>query len=418
MTFEDSSFEDFDPITYAAESRGRSSDEIRAELGQLASAAGASSIPHLAQLALTNDPKLAVAAIEALGRIREKAAADALFDISNKVELKDVRKRAKAMLFQLHSWGIDPSQPVEDERARDVPGMTSELVDAWVSLPDSWGRRVIFAYVRHRFESRIMSFLLEEEHGITNAMTERSSRKEFDEWVEDYFRKSNIDYMRIDLNYMAFLIQEALDRMRSTGFPIIPEVKRVVDLWDKVIKNRETKYLEPPIYNELKKEEIEQDEDLSLRARDLVSLKEVQYWFTAIRGIDDYISRLSSVFDGIIQVSRFVQAEMVQRVVQDAIEATFGGERRLLFARRLEDLSYYLLHKGREQEAREALSVALDLRRDRELHRIPFIVEFIHQGLGIGKAGQIQTRNSKEGKAGEGLLIINPFDPKYRKQNM
>jgi len=81
----------------------------------------------------------------------------------------------------------------------------------------------------------------------------------------------------------------------------------------------------------------------------------------------------------------------------------FSGDRREVYKRRLEEMAYVLLKRGKEEEAKICLSVAVDLERPfTPFQPNPFLFQLVARSISILLA------EDRERKGQEPSLIIQP----------
>ncbi|HHY47772.1 MAG TPA: hypothetical protein GX506_10810 [Firmicutes bacterium] len=406
-----------DAASYAALSRGRGGDEIREELKRLAEDKGEDVVEFLAQLALTSDPKLSLAAVEALGRIRDKAAADALSLLAGRTESKEIRKRARAMLFQLHSWGIEPSRVEEEAPPQEekMAGARPEFLDGRVTFLDHSGHRIISALVKEIAGLQHIWFVSEDGVGIEDASVERTSKRGYDRWTED-LSSYRLPIIPATVDHVDFFIRESSPKDEAGKGSLPARVARAIAAWNSIVAGRKPKYSRHPIYYEFDEQEVGHDRGALAEAEELISLDETRDWVALVPNARDYNRRAYSVIHTVIQVAPGVRGEMIARIVGEAAEEAFGGDRRYTLARRLEDLAYFLLQGGRQGEARQAFAVALALRRGDSLIRIPFVESLVLHAIGLKRVSEPDEVGDEEDREEDIPLIINPFDPRYRER--
>jgi hypothetical protein len=85
-----------------------------------------------------------------------------------------------------------------------------------------------------------------------------------------------------------------------------------------------------------------------------------------------------------------------QAIFEKALTELFSGTRRLLYQRRLEEMSYVLFRLGRDEEAKVSLAVAMDL--EKPLHPIqptPFLFQLVTTSI-LGLLAEAKEKKSKD----------------------
>ena len=90
-------------------------------------------------------------------------------------------------------------------------------------------------------------------------------------------------------------------------------------------------------------------------------------------------------------------------IYQQAVHELFGGPRRVLYRRRLEEMAYILWKKGQENEARVSMAAAAGMEKESGiLAPHPFLMELVKRSLSS------QLEQEKEKKEQDPGFIIKP----------
>lgn len=353
---------------------------------------------------------MAIAAVEALGRIRDHRAANILLRASEGTGDKALRKKARTMLFQLRSWGVLPDETVAQpepspgeprgEQGLMAKGvkLSERLLSAFASLPDLRGDMGIHVLARPRpgnYEH--FMFGVTEEPGFFSAFRLPSSRKKFLGVVENLAKRPapgspNRKFImpEVGLEFPIYIVNRViadgsrLSAHRGQRGEVDPET---LSLWQELTRGEKIDM--HPVYEELDAEEIRNDPSLLADSWKLeINYRERHRWWMLDIPEDEVtrlLGELEKALGGVIQVSRIARLERVERIMREIIEKAFGEkDRRLSFAGRMENVAYILKKAGFETDARRALAVALALRDEGvALPRIPFLVKIALYDSGL-----------------------------------
>ncbi|MGH7767833.1 MAG: hypothetical protein ACREQP_10295, partial [Candidatus Binatia bacterium] len=116
-----------------------------------------------------------------------------------------------------------------------------------------------------------------------------------------------------------------------------------------------------------------------------------------------YLERVEQAQESRLILNEAQKQERVSAIVRDAAREIFAGESGRVFARRMEDMALYLLETGREEPAKLALAVALQLAEgEAGLLDISFLTGLAQKSLAF------YLSQAKEKAAEETSLIVKP----------
>jgi hypothetical protein len=161
----------------------------------------------------------------------------------------------------------------------------------------------------------------------------------------------------------------------------------------------------PLIYQFMKEDEIK---DLPHLLKDSAHLHEIMpfsTWHLAEKEVEKYASQITEAQQSRIVLRPDQKEARVNDVYREALEELFPEEKRLLWKRRLEEMAYVLLKTGKEDEARSALSAAVDLKNPLSpIEPNPFLWDLLLKSIQI----LLETDREKKEEEKKTSLIITP----------
>jgi hypothetical protein len=162
-------------------------------------------------------------------------------------------------------------------------------------------------------------------------------------------------------------------------------------------------YAKPLIYSYLQAGDIAGDDRLLRKGADLLKADVFSSWRIEEGQIGPYADEVREAEESKIVLNPGQKEVRFQAIFEKALTELFSGERRLLYQRRLEEMSYVLFRLGREEEAKTSLAVAMDLEKPlNPIQPSPFLFQLVTQSIFSILA------EAKEKKTKEVSLIVKP----------
>jgi hypothetical protein len=166
--------------------------------------------------------------------------------------------------------------------------------------------------------------------------------------------------IEIPLDHFRFLYEEVGDayKRKSMELPAGYDLMlRQLDSWAK-------KPVGPDVYKFLDEEEIVRD-TLLLRSSDtLLEVEPFGSWRLSEESVSPFASKIKELSESRLVISQSSQLERVEQIYREAATELFTAEIRQRYKRLLEEAALLLYLENREQEAKRALAVALDLEKE------------------------------------------------------
>ena len=391
---------DVDALVAALE--GLPDGDARTVLGKLARELEGGVVPLLERLAAQGDKKVALAAVQGLGLIREGASASALQRLGSTLPAGDVRKAARRELHRLATLGVAPAPPEPAAEREKVRAETRWPVYRAVASPfDGRGNRGLWFGFERAGEIDMLGFLLQEEVGIRDAFTQEMSRARFDSAVAKLKADKELPWVEIPADYGRHLVQEAHAHNSTSGTALPLEYLA----WRDRLGLPEERYEQPLVYRVINAAEVRWDPRFLDNSNKLLELDLIRAWAFEPDELGDLVrERAMGRRTGLVLAG--VSAEARDRLVVDkAIQQLFTPRRRELLKRRLEETAYLLWKRDQGYQARVALAAGLALEpAERPLLDNPFARALVQWSLDLAEQ-EVEGRRARRVKPGVELYL-------------
>ena len=307
---------------------------------------------------LKQEPCLTIHVIEALARIPSPETALLLIGMMAKEEEKSVIKSIKRTLYKLRQKGVRwEEKPSKDEPILRPPKPEGPM--GYLGAIDSTGSRIIVTARSQPLRGLLVVFsIVNDLEGIQNFNLKEFSKKGFKEFVKSSL--SSVDFPIVDTPgaYCIHLLKEASSLHQRLSKPLPRgyhdaerEFKDIT--WDEPA---------PIIYQYIKEDEVKDRPHLLKESVNLHKITPFSTWFLNAQELQEYVSSIKEAQESRIVLTPDQKEGRLNNIYRDALEELFPEEKRFLWKRRLEEMAYILLKTGKEEEARQTLSAAIDLK--------------------------------------------------------
>jgi len=341
-----------------------------------------------------------LAIIFLLGRIVDAAALEVLTAIEKKAGDKKIKKEIRRSLFKLAQKGIKAPQAEDVRLSTQKPILKfGPEIDGYLSSVDGGGGRLVWL-TKPQMGSGIhlLQGMVSDREGLMRVGGALIRRRELRRMTQDIKEKSNVTMISVPWEYADLILYEGFERARGLGRNGVEQFSTLRALFSSA---KPKKDLSHPIYDRLSVEGIRSGawRDLSRR---LLDEAEFLPWVLDEDWVQPYLEQLQSAKESRLVLNELQKEERFSKIVRDAVQGLFSGEKGHLFQRRMEDMALYLVETRREEEAKLALAVALQLK---EGSPGQLDISFL-TGL-IQKTISFYTTQEKE-KQEEPSLIVRP----------
>jgi hypothetical protein len=303
-----------------------------------------------------------VAFAETLGSTANPVAVKVLEALQEMEAKKPVRRAFKKALYRLARQGLVTEQEDSEVEPRIlVPRPADRQAEAWASWPESQGERGMILKLPDAGRGYLMVIGVLNSEGVFHEFEAiQTTRKGVRALLEQMTGGIPGRIIEIPLAHFRFLYEEVAETYQRQSM----ELPTGYDLILKQLDSLVEKPAGPHIYDLLEQKEIAGD-SLLLRSSD--SLFEVQpfaSWRLPQELVSPFAEKIKEVSESRLVISQGAQLERIEQIYREAATELFTVERRQRYRRLLEETALLLYLEDRQQEAKRALAVALDLEKE------------------------------------------------------
>lgn len=292
-----------------------------------------------------------------LGRIADAGALEALTSLGKKVIDKEVRKEVRRSLFKLAQRGMSaPLEPGGNSGERRVFKLGPEI-EAYLSSVDGAGGRLVWlARPQAGSGIQLLQGMVSDRAGLLRVGVAVVRRKELRRMAQDIKEKHRITMISIPWEYGDQILYSGFEKAKSLGASEIEQFSSLRAMFNPA----KPKASAHPIYERLPLDSVRAGAWRELSRR-LLEEPEFRLWLLDEDWILPYLEQLQQAQESRLVLNEFQKEERFAAIVRGAVQEIFSGEIGRLFQRRMEDMALYLLATKREEAAKLALAVALQL---------------------------------------------------------
>jgi len=303
-----------------------------------------------------------VALAEALGATANPVAVKIIQALQGMEAKKPVRRALKTALYRLARHGLVKEQEEAEVEPRVlVPRSEDRQAEAWASWPESQGERGIILKIPDAGRGYLMVIGVLNSEGVFHEFEAvQTTRKGVKALLEQMTGGIPGRIIEIPLGHFRFLYEEVGTTYQRQS----RELPAGYDVMLKHIDSLVEKPASPHIYNLLKEKEVVGD-TLLLRSSDsLLELQPFASWRLSAELVNPFAAKIKEVSESRLVVSQSAQLERIEQIYREAATELFTAERRQRYRRLLEEAALLLYLVNREQDAKRAFAVALDLEKE------------------------------------------------------
>jgi hypothetical protein len=348
-----------------------------------------------------------VAFAESLGSSGSPVAVKVIQALQGMEAKKPVRRALKTALYRLARQGLveEPEEP-EDEVRVLVPRPEDRQAEAWASWPESQGERGIILKIPDAGRGYLMVIGVLNSEGVFHEFEAvQTTRKGVRALLERMTGGVSGRIIEIPLDHFRFLYEEAAEAYQRQSMEL-------PDGYDVMLKQLDfwvDKPSGPHIYNLLDDKEIGGD-ILLLRSSDgLLEVQPFVSWRLPEELVSPFAAKIKELSESRLVISQSSQLERVEQIYREAATELFTAETRERYRRLLEESALLLYLESREQEAKRAFAVALDLEKEVGVFtENNFILGLVKRSISAGAGSaleDIEGETPREKTTESGLII-------------
>jgi hypothetical protein len=352
-------------------------------------------LPHLGK-----GRELATSVAESLATIPHVEAAKLLQRMWEVSEEKAFRKAIKRSLYRLKSKGISAGEGSVDRGRPILHPLQTDSPKGFGGGIDPLGQRLLLLAIPHPGRGwALLEGGVSDTKGLVSFSGGEVGRKGLKTFLKEVQKGDSPPMVEMEASYVAFLFVEAYRQTLQQG-GTSPQAYLG---FKTEIENLKKEYGRPLIYSSLRVDEVTEGDQFLRRAGELLKVDLLAGWRIDEDLIRPYAEALQGAETSKIVLTQIQKEARFQEIYQKALSELFSGDRRKVYKRRLEEMAYVLLKRGKEEEAKICLSVAVDLERPfTPFQPNPFLFQLVARSISILLA------EDRERKGQEPSLIIQP----------
>jgi hypothetical protein len=306
---------------------------------------------------LKQEPCLTIHVIEALARIPSPETAQLLTEMMAKAEEKQVIKSIKRTLYKLRQKGVRWQKKAPKDRSILRPPKPAEP-QGYLGAIDSTGSRIIVLAKPQPLRGLLVVLsIVNDLEGIQEFNLKEFSKKGFKEFVKSSLSSADFPIVETPGAYCIHILKEVSSLHQRLSKPL-PRGYHDAEREFKDITWDDT---DPIIYQYIKEDDVKDRPHLLKDSVNLHKIMPFSTWHLANQEVEKYASSITEAQQSKIVLRPDQKEARLNSIYRDALKELFPEEKRLLWKRRLEEMAYILLKTGKEEEARQTLSAAVDL---------------------------------------------------------
>jgi len=352
-------------------------------------------LPHLGQ-----SRERATSVAESLATIPHVEAAKLLQRMWEVSEEKVVRKTIKRSLYRLKSKGISAGEVSVDRGRPILRPLQTDSPKGFGGRIDPFGQRLLLLAIPHPGRGwALLEGVVSDTKGLVSFSGGEVGRKGLKTLLKEVQKGGPSPMVEMEPSYVAFLFVEAYRQTLQQG----GTSPQAYFGFKTEIENLKKDYARPLIYSFLRSDEVTEEDRFRSRAGELLKVDLFADWRIDEDLIRPYAEAVQGAETSKIVLTQIQKEARFQEIYQKALSELFSGDRREVYKRRLEEMAYVLLKRGKEEEAKICLSVAVDLEKPlTPFQPNPFLSQWVTRSIATLLA------EDRERKGQEPSLIIRP----------
>jgi len=350
---------------------------------------------------LRQEPCLTIHVIDSLVKIPTPETAQLLVGMMEKMDEKQVIKSIKRTLYKLKQKGVKWEEKAQKKADILKPPKPDEP-KGYLGSIDATGSRIIVIGKPQPLRGLLVIFsIVNDLEGIQEFNLKGFTKKSFNEFMKDSLASAEFPIVVAPGAYCIHLLKEAasltqnLSKQLPQGYHDAErECKDIV--WD---------YPAPLIYQHIKEDKVKDSAHLLKESINLHKIMPFATWHIPAAEVEKYATLINETQTSKIVLRPDQKEARLNAIYRDALDDLFPEEKRFLWKRRLEEVAYILLKTGMENEARAALSAAIDLNNPfSPIEPNPFIWNLLLKSI----YSLVQVDHEKKEEEKKTSLIVPP----------
>ena len=338
--------------------------------------------------------------VELLVNVPHRTTGRVLHRLFEKAESKTVRKAIKRSLYRLKGKGVSVEGISGEKGASILHPLQVEPPKGFGSNFDYLGHRLLLLVFPHAAKSwRVMQGVLGEGEELVDFQAEEMPGKRFHIFFDGLKSRNPFPFVEIEASYVGFLFTKAHQLRSNLGKSPVQSYLRAKSEIERIKKD----YEKPPVYSLLQADAVAANAVVVSKTGNLLKADVCKEWQIGKDRIRPYADEVLEAEKSKIVLNPIQKEARVGEIYQKAITDLFSEDRKHLVQRRLEEMAYYFLKVGKEEEAKTALATAVELEKPlNPFQPNPFLLQLVIKSI------LALLLEEKEKEATEPSLIVKP----------
>ena len=318
---------------------------------------GANEILGITASYLKDEQLLTVPLIETLAKISKPEIAQLLYDLMDGMQDKAIIKLIKRSLYKLRQKGVKWEEKLHKDEPILKP-LESAEPQGYLGDIDNEGSRIVIV-TRDTPRGFLVAFsIVNDLEGLQKLDLSQFSKRGFKEFLEGPMSSVDFPIVEAEGAYCIKLINEAAALSKSLSKPLLQGYRDVENEFKGIVWPSP----HPIIYQYIREDEVQERPHFLKESGELHKIAPFFAWFIDPEELEQYVDSIEEVHESRIVLTPAQKDARINSIYKSALEALFPDEKRLIWKRRLEETAYILFKTGKDREARQTLSAAIDLK--------------------------------------------------------
>lgn len=348
-----------------------------------------------------------LAFVEALGSTSSPVAVKVLQTLQEIPAEKPVRRALKTALYRLERQGlVRKEEETESEPRILIPRPADRQAEAWASWPENQGERGMVLKLPDAGRGYVMAIAVVNSEGVFHEFEAiQTTRKGVRALLDKMTAGGPGRLIEIPVEHFRFLIEEVAEiylRQENELPAGYESIHKYLASWVEVVSS-------PHVYNLLDEQEIVEDPILLRTSDSLLEVQPFVSWRLPEGRIQSFVEKIKELSESRLVISQSAQMEWTAQIYREAAAEIFTPELRQHYRRLLEETAMLLHLTDRQQEAKRALAVAIDLENEIGLlTEDNFILGLVKRAIASEVGPQVEgaEEQAKRERTTESGLII------------
>jgi hypothetical protein len=238
-----------------------------------------------------------------------------------------------------------------------APVITAPALEGYLSPVDGRGDQLVWLIKPHLGGLAQLFAVSNDPEGLREVDLLETTRKALRALREELLQKHELRMIEADWHYCDFLIDRAFRWAAAHGRAGRGDYP---GLRAKLVKAPVTE-MQPLIFAHVDVAAVRGAPQLLAESVKLLEEKEFRTWFFDQETLKPYLDEAQRIKDSPLLLNPVQQQERFHALTERAVEELFGGERRLSWVRRFEEMAYFFHATARSESALQAFAAALAL---------------------------------------------------------